>query len=186
LTNIVQTVIINQDNNFSFCIFLIAGIRMDNLLNIGVAQLAVAENPVIMRTILGSCVGICVYERNKKIGGLAHILLPKNPGNANPEKYADTAIPMLIQQMLKKGCKREFMTAKIAGGASMFKFKSTTTLANIGENNVEATRQALAKFSIPIVAEDIGGSAGRIIDFFLEDGRLKVKASGDEKIYYKV
>ncbi|MGQ9842112.1 MAG: chemotaxis protein CheD [Spirochaetota bacterium] len=159
---------------------------MENIINIGVAQLAVAENPGVLRTILGSCVGICIYERNKKIGGLAHILLPKNPGDSNPEKYADTAIPVLVQQLIKRGCKKEFMSAKIAGGASMFKFKSTTTLANIGENNIEATRQALAKYGIPIVAEDVGGSTGRVIDFFLDDGRLKVKASGQEKIYYKV
>jgi chemotaxis protein CheD len=131
-------------------------------------------------------VGICIYERNKKIGGLAHILLPKNPGDSNAEKYADTAIPILVQQLIKRGCKKEFMSAKIAGGASMFKFKSTTTLANIGENNIEATRQALAKYGIPIVAEDVGGSTGRVIDFFLDDGRLKVKASGQEKMYYKV
>lgn len=159
---------------------------MENLINIGVAQMAVSENPGVLRTILGSCVGICIYERNKKIGGLAHILLPKNPGDSNPEKYADTAIPMLIQQLLKRGGKKEFMSAKIAGGASMFKFKSTTTLANIGDNNVETTKQILAKHGIPVVAEDVGGSAGRVIDFFLDDGRLKVKASGEEKMYYKV
>lgn len=159
---------------------------MDSIINIGVAQVAVAENPAVMRTILGSCVGICIYDRNKKIGGLAHILLPKNPGNSNREKYADTAIPLLIEQMLKRGCKKEFMSAKIAGGASMFKFKSTTTLANIGQNNVEVTRLTLQKYGIPIVAEDVLGNAGRVIDFFLDDGRLKVKASGQEKMYYKV
>lgn len=159
---------------------------MNNLINIGVAQIGSAENPAVLRTILGSCVGICIYDRSKKIGGMAHILLPKNNGKGNDEKYADTAIPMLVQKMLKQGCSKEFMTAKIAGGSSMFKFKSSTSLSNIGDNNVISTREALKATGITVVAEDIGGNVGRVLDFFLEDGRMKVKAAGNEQLYYKV
>jgi chemotaxis protein CheD len=78
------------------------------------------------------------------------------------------------------------MSAKIAGGASMFKFQSSVSLGQIGNNNVEMTKKVLEEQGIPIVAEDVGGNSGRVIDFFLEDGRLKVKASGEEKMYYKV
>ncbi len=159
---------------------------MEGLINVGVAQVLVAENPSVLRTILGSCVGICIYDRQKKIGGLAHILLPKNSGEGKDEKYADTAIPLMIKSMIAKGCKKEFMSAKIAGGASMFKFQSSMSLGQIGNNNIEMTRKVLQESGIPLVAEDVGGSAGRVIDFFLEDGRMKVKASGEEKILYKV
>lgn len=156
------------------------------LINVGVAQIKIASSPVILRTILGSCVGICIYDRNKKIGGLAHILLPQNTNPEQPEKFADTAIPMLIELLLKQGAKREFMSAKLAGGASMFKFSSNTPLGQIGENNIEMTKQLLDTKKIPIVGENLGGTAGRVIDFFLEDGRLKVKAHGQEQYYYKV
>lgn len=159
----------------------------ESLINVGVAQVRMGNNPAILRTILGSCVGICIYDRMKKVGGLAHILLPNDTSNgANPEKFADTAVPYLVQMLLKEGAKKEFMSAKIAGGASMFKFEANVSLGQIGDRNVEEVKKALQKLQIPLVEEDTGGNAGRVIDFFLEDGRLKVKASGQEKIYYKV
>ncbi|MCX7678002.1 MAG: chemotaxis protein CheD [Spirochaetes bacterium] len=159
---------------------------MDSIINVGVAKIEVATKPAVLRTILGSCVGICIYDRMKKVGGLAHILLPNWVKDGVKEKYADTAIPLLINQLLKMGCTREFMSAKIAGGASMFRFGGNLTLGQIGERNIEVARKVLAEKNIPIVAEDVGGNCGRVLDFFLEDGRMKIKAAGHEKIYYKV
>jgi len=68
----------------------------------------------------------------------------------------------------------------------MFKFEANVSLGQIGDRNVEEVKKALQKLQIPILEEDTGGNTGRVIDFFLEDGRLKVKAAGQEKIYYKV
>lgn len=158
-----------------------------SLINVGVAQIKIANGPAVLRTILGSCVGICIYDRMKKIGGLAHILLPVDTSNGTTvEKFAETAIPYMVQMLLKEGAKKEFMSAKIAGGASMFKFEASVSLGQIGERNIEETKKMLAKLQIPLLEEDTGGSAGRVIDFFLDDGHLKVKANGHEKMYYKV
>jgi len=159
---------------------------MQTLINVGVAQLAVVANPTVIRTILGSCIGICIYDRNKKIGGMAHILLPQAPKKIMLEKYADTAIPFLLEKLYKQGCQKEFMSAKIAGGAAMFKFNSNFTLAQIGERNIEISKKVLDLNRIPLLVEDVGGCLGRVIDFFLLDGRLKVRAGGKEKVYYKV
>ncbi len=157
------------------------------LINVGVAQVKFGANPAVLRTILGSCIGICIYDRAKKIGGLAHILLPNDTsGGANPEKYADTAIPLLVNRLVKEGAKKEFMSAKIAGGASMFKFQANVSLGQIGDRNIEETRKTLEKMGIPLLEEDVGGNTGRVIDFFLNDGHLKIKAAGQEKMYYKV
>lgn len=159
----------------------------ETLINVGVAQIKIAKDQTVLRTILGSCVGVCLYDRMKKIGGLAHILLPLDTANgAIPEKYADTAIPLLVQNLIKEGAKKEFLSAKIAGGASMFKFEPNVTLGQIGDRNVEEAKKALEKLHIPILEEDTGGNAGRVIDFFMIDGHLKVKSAGKEKIYYKV
>ena len=156
------------------------------LINVGVAQVKNAQAPAVLRTILGSCVGICVYERMKRIGGLAHILLPSDQfGGKAPEKYADTAIPLLVDTLIKQGAQKEFMSAKIVGGASMFKFSQNVSLGQIGNKNIMTTKTVLEKLGIPVVEEDTGGNVGRVIDFFLEDGRLKVKAGGVEKYYYK-
>ena len=157
------------------------------LINVGVAQISIANNPAVLRTILGSCIGICIYDKVKKTGGLAHILLPTGTGGKEkPEKYADTAIPLLLEKLYKEGCKRENMSAKITGGASMFKFNSSVTLAQIGERNIEMTIKKLEEGHIPIMVADVGGNSGRVIDFYLEDGRLKVRAGGKEKVYYKI
>ncbi|MCP4131588.1 MAG: chemotaxis protein CheD [bacterium] len=157
------------------------------LINVGVAQVKIGANPSILRTILGSCIGICIFDRMKKIGGLAHILLPNDTTNgAQPEKYADTAIPLLVKRLVKEGAKKEYLSAKIAGGASMFKFASNLSLGQIGNRNIEETKKSLEALGIPLLEEDVGGNVGRVIDLFLDDGHLKVKAAGQEKIYYKV
>ncbi len=158
-----------------------------SLINVGVAQLKIGKKPTTLRTILGSCIGICIYDRMNKIGGMAHILLPSDTtGGIIPEKYADTAIPLLVNSLIKNGAKKEYLSAKIAGGASMFKFGANVSLGQIGERNIAETKKTLEKLDIPILVEDTGGSAGRVINFFLEDGRLKVRAAGKEKIYYKI
>lgn len=161
---------------------------MSEIITVGVAQIRNSTSPAVLRTILGSCVGICIYDKTKKIGGMAHILLPNNQkGNtASLEKYADTAIPLLVKKLMQEGAKKEFMSAKIAGGASMFKFGSNIALGQIGDRNIEQTKIELQKLGITILVEDVGGNAGRVLDFFLEDGRLKVRAGGHEKMYYKV
>lgn len=160
---------------------------MSDIISVGVAQIRCSSSPTVLRTILGSCVGICIYDRVKKIGGMAHVLLPNSQkGQINPEKYADTAIPLLVRELLKEGAKKENLSAKITGGASMFKFGSNIALGQIGDRNVEQTKMELQKLGIPIVVEDVGGSLGRVIDFYLADGRIKVKAGGQEKMYYKV
>jgi chemotaxis protein CheD len=158
---------------------------MQTLINVGVAQMQTGANPAVLRTILGSCIGICIYDKEKKTGGLAHILLPECTSSDKPEKYADTAIPLLINILIKAGCKKENMSAKISGGASMFKFNSNISLSQIGEKNIEMTIKQLEENHIPIMAVDVGGNSGRVIDFHLEDGRLKVRAGGKEKVYYK-
>ncbi|OHD65379.1 MAG: hypothetical protein A2176_15595 [Spirochaetes bacterium RBG_13_51_14] len=160
---------------------------MLEIITVGVAQIKNSSSPSVLRTILGSCVGICLYDRVKKIGGMAHILLPVNQKvGSSPEKYANTAIPMLVKMLLHEGAKIEYLSAKITGGASMFKIGSNISLGQIGIRNIEQTKQELQKLGIAILVEDVGGNQGRVIDFYLEDGRMKVKAGGQEKIYYKV
>lgn len=156
------------------------------LVNVGVAQIKIASSPTILRTILGSCVGICIYDKEKKIGGLAHVLLAKATNNTQPAKFAETAIPTLIDLLLEEGCKREHMSAKIAGGASMFEFNTTTILGQIGDQNIEMTRKILNEKKIPILGEHLGGSTGRVIDFFLEDGHVRIKAANKIENIYQV
>lgn len=152
-----------------------------DLINVGIADMGVASSPNTLRTILGSCVGICIYDPEMKIGGLSHIMLPssKKPSN-NLKKYADTAIPLMIEEMKKIGALQERMVAKLAGGATMFKHSENSLMGDIGKNNIISVRDILGELKIPVLSEEVGGDYGRTIDFYLETGELKIKTIGKE------
>jgi len=147
------------------------------LINVGIAEIAVTQTPDVLRTILGSCVGICLYDKDRGIGGLAHVMLPTSKqGGSSPKKYADTAIPMLVDELVSLGAGK--LVAKIVGGAMMFNLSENSLMGEIGKNNVSKAREILEKLNISIVAEDTGGNYGRTIDFYLETGEVKVKSIG--------
>jgi len=152
-----------------------------DLINVGIADMGVAASPNTLRTILGSCVGICIYDPKLKIGGLSHIMLPssKKPSN-NLKKYADTAIPLMIDEMKKLGADRDRMIAKLAGGATMFKHTENSLMGDIGKNNIISVKEILLSLNIPVLSEELGGDYGRTIDFYLETGELKIKTIGRE------
>ena len=152
-----------------------------DFINVGIADMGVAMSPNTLRTILGSCIGICIYDPKMKIGGLSHIMLPssKKPSN-NLKKYADTAIPLMIDEMIKLGADKDRFVAKLAGGATMFKYTDNSLMGEIGKNNILSVREILGSLKIPIVSEEVGGDYGRTIDFYLETGELKIKSIGKE------
>lgn len=147
------------------------------------AEYKAAKSPATLITLgLGSCVGVVLYDRMNKIGGLAHIMLPDSTlssnNNFNPGKFADTAIDALIEDMLKLGINRSNLVSKIAGGAQMFKIKSENNIMQIGKRNVEAVRAKLNQLNIKLIAEDVEGNYGRTIEFFCETGELTIKTIG--------
>ncbi|MCP4133270.1 MAG: chemotaxis protein CheD [bacterium] len=153
------------------------------LTNVGIADIGVAESPDVLRTILGSCIGVCLYDPESKKGGLCHIMLPAQRSNtSSPKKYADTAIPMLIEELEKIGAQTGKLVAKIAGGATMFKLSENSIMADIGRNNSNKVKEILTERNIKLLAEDVGGDYGRTIDFFIETGEVKIKSIGKSDI----
>lgn len=155
---------------------------MSNLVTVGIADLNVVKSPDILVTYaLGSCVGICLYDGATKVAGLAHIMLPDSKQLANisnqPYKFADTGVVELVKKMMQQGAAPSRMKAKIAGGAQMFAAMSTSAIANIGDRNVVAVKEALAKMRIPIIAEDTGSNFGRTLYFSGEDGMMRIKSA---------
>lgn len=148
---------------------------------VGIAEMAVARSPETITTLgLGSCVGIVLYDRIHKIGGLAHILLPNAPGSGNGvniAKYADTAVDELIRRMTLFGANPRLLVAKLAGGAHMFGATEQSDVMQVGRRNVENSRKALERFSIAIIAEDVGGANGRTIVLDCDTGALSVRTA---------
>lgn len=158
------------------------------VVRVGISDLNVVSAPDTIRTSgLGSCVGIVIYDLQRKIAGLAHIMLPDSKHTRqkdfNPYKYADTAIPILIRKLEGLGGRKYAFQAKIAGGAQMFNFESSSDLMRIGPRNVQAVEEILAQNRIPIISSEVGGNIGRTIEFNPEDGRLMIRTASREKKY---
>ncbi|MCX7708902.1 MAG: chemotaxis protein CheD [Clostridia bacterium] len=155
---------------------------MENVIKVGMADLAAAGHPGILTTLgLGSCVGIALYDSTSKIIGLAHVMLPSSlqaKNNSNIAKFADTAIVKLVDDMMKMGARRDHIVAKLAGGAQMFSFNQTSDMMKIGLRNAISAKEKLVELKIPIIAEDTGGNYGRTIELYSNDGRLVIKTIG--------
>ena len=157
---------------------------MAEIIKVGMADLKTCVSPNGITTLgLGSCVGIAIRDPNTKIGGLAHVMLPDSTaiknGHLNVEKFADTGIEELVKQVVALGASKARLVAKIAGGATMFKFEGRVSeTMQVGTRNVEATKKKLKALNIPILAEDTGKDYGRTVIFYPETGEFHIKAVG--------
>lgn len=150
-----------------------------------IAEMAVGEAGDTIKTVLGSCIGLCLHDPRGRRGGMVHIMLPSGGRpDEPPGKYADRAIPALVAMLERRGSRRTDLLAKLAGGASMFGRKSTgkaDPLA-VGERNREEVLARLKELGIPVVAEDTGGSAGRNIVLDCATGEVKVHRQDGQDI----
>ncbi|MYL45985.1 chemotaxis protein CheD [Virgibacillus halodenitrificans] len=161
---------------------------VQTIVKVGIADLNVIKAPELIRTAgLGSCVGVVLYDQTNQIAGLSHILLPDSSlakqENINKYKYADTAIPLLLEKMVGIGARKSLIKAKIAGGAQMFQFSSNSDIMRIGPRNSDAVLEILKKLKVPVIAADIGGSSGRTIEFDPRTSMLKIRKVNKEEIY---
>jgi len=150
-----------------------------SVITVGISDLAVSKAPDVLVTYaLGSCVGICLYDKTNSIGGLAHIMLPSSKEMTtkpdNLVKFADTGIYFLLKRLEQSGANLSAVTAKIAGGAQMF---AGINSFNIGERNVKSVKQILNTYKIQILSEMTGDKIGRTIFFDTKTGMLEVKSA---------
>lgn len=160
---------------------------MENVI-VGIADFKIVKAPNQIMTVgLGSCCGVVLYDETSRIAGLVHVLLSDSKFEknvVNKAKYADSGINLLYQEMIRAGANTRFIRAKLAGGAHMFNFKNTgNSIFTIGERNVKACKETLAKLKISIVSEDVLGSCGRTIVFDTTTSKLRVKSVGKSDKY---
>jgi chemotaxis protein CheD len=150
--------------------------------SVAIGQWAVAAAPAKIRTLLGSCVGLVLYDRVARLGGLAHIVLPDSRGSADhPGKFADTAIPAMVAEIERQlqARARGRLVAKVVGGACMFATAATPSAAmNIGQLNLEAVERILGELRLPIVGRDTGGGSGRHLTFDTASGIVGIRIPG--------
>lgn len=90
-----------------------------------------------------------------------------------PGRFVDSAIPVMLDDLAKSGARRRALVAKLCGGANMFKISSPTQ--EVGRKNIDKSIKLLREQKIPILANHVGGSTGRVIYFDLESGSIRVK-----------
>jgi len=124
-------------------------------------------------TVLGSCVAVCLWDSVLLVGGISHYMLPlwNGEGVATP-RYGNVAIEKLLYKMLRMGCKKESLTAKVFGGANVTGTGNEVFL--IGDRNVALAYQLLEEYGIPVKASDVGGRVGRKIILHTSTGIVMV------------
>ena len=152
---------------------------MADKITICIADMKMAKGEGMLVTYaLGSCIGICLHDPVLKLGALVHIMLPLNmeTGRKNPMKYADTGIRETLKQMEAKGASRSRITAKIAGGAMMFKDSSGAM------GNIDSVKLNLKKEGIRLLKEDVGGTVARTLLFDVNTGLACIRSYGRKEL----
>ena len=145
---------------------------------VGIGGLEVVCAPDKLRTVLGSCVGIVIFDPAAEVAGLAHSILPV--GHEEPAelgKFADQAVDNLLIRLTRAGANKANLQAKLIGGAAMF---GNETSMQLGARNVDAASARLEAHEIPIVATAVGGTKGRKVLLDARTGEILVAAIGEE------
>ncbi len=137
------------------------------------------KEPVIIATVLGSCVAVALYDKRNKFGGLNHFMLP---GTLNPDgafltssgKYGLFAMEFLVNAMLKLGSRKQDLSAKVFGGGSVLK-KAGGFGSHIPQSNIDFAFTYLNTEGIPVESSDVGGTHARKIFYFPQTSRILLK-----------
>ena len=131
-------------------------------------QLFLSGENIVVSTILGSCVAVCLWDSRISLGGMNHFLLPNDPLNSSDLRYGNNAVRKLVEDMLARGAVKDRLMAKIAGGACVL--DGFAAKRSIGDQNVAVAKKILAQYGIAITSEHIGGRRGRKLLFYTGNG----------------
>lgn len=135
---------------------------------IGEAKVASGHGDVLTAIGLGSCIGVVIADSQKGVVAMAHVFLPyasrRDPGVVPPGKYADLAIPQLLELLAGYGCTNiARLSAAIVGGARMFELDGLGggNTMDVGARNLQAVHEQLERHGVRVVSSVTGGTRGR-------------------------
>ena len=139
-----------------------------------------ACEPTLIKTLLGSCVSVCLYDPLRRVAGMNHFMLPQSPGEDGASaRFGVPAMENLIGALIDLGGSPRRFVAKVFGGAHVLDIEEP--VAAVTQQNIEFARSVLAAGGIPIVAEDVGGSVARHVHFHSDTGRVFIKRAPHER-----
>lgn len=149
---------------------------------LGTGELVFATSPCEVRTILGSCVGVALYDHRRRWGGVCHYLLATDPDLDSPDtrssstRFGEVAIPALAQKMFRAGSQRRDLTAIVTGGALLL---DANEVFFVGEKNIRLANALLEQWNIRVIHRDIGGDRGRRLTFNTHSGHYTIETFSD-------
>ncbi|MBP6901205.1 MAG: chemoreceptor glutamine deamidase CheD [Burkholderiaceae bacterium] len=130
----------------------------------------VYDEDILITTTLGSCIAACIWDRERRIGGMNHFMLPDGAGESG--RYGSYAMELLINELMKRGASRLTLEAKIFGGGAVI---SGMNSINVGERNTQFVIDYLQTERIPIVSKDVMEIYARKVCFLPHSGKAMVK-----------
>jgi chemotaxis protein CheD len=133
----------------------------------------VHDEDLLIMTTLGSCIAACLWDRERRIGGMNHFMLPDTGGGAaDSGRYGSFAMELLINELMKRGASRGSLEAKVFGGGAVI---SGMNSINVGERNTSFVMDYLKTERIPVVSKDVLDVHPRKVCFFPASGKAMVK-----------
>lgn len=143
---------------------------------------------ILTCTGLGSCLALLAYDAQERVGGIANIMLPEffGTGEVPSGRFANTAVPALIEKMVDQGADASRIRAALVGGARMFRIGSASQSADLGGRNRSVALAKLEELSVECVAEDTGGDTARTVHFDCNTGLIVVRSTAGDKALCKL
>ncbi len=144
-------------------------------------ELHLVRGPTILRTVLGSCVGVTFWNRRLAIGALCHPMLPRCPEERGRMtvaalcRYVDFAIREAAKQLDTLGVRRRETEVKLFGGADVLQMEHAETRPTVGRLNADRALQILAEEGYSVIAQRLGGQQGIHIDFLTTNGEVRLR-----------
>jgi chemotaxis protein CheD len=138
-------------------------------------EVVVTQNPVLVSTVLGSCIAVTMYSPSRSFGAICHAMLPDNIGREKDLRYVDTALHFLFRKVSKYSAEKD-LVVKIFGGAHVLDVGvEQPDRSSVGEQNVTRAETVLASLGLVLSARDTGGLQGRKLFFCTRSGEVYVR-----------
>lgn len=151
---------------------------------LGIGDLGASKQPdaEIKTYALGSCIAVVLLDPQTRTVGMVHVALPESKINLvkakeKPGYFADTGVPLLLQEMVRHGCqpKGKGLIIKLAGGAAIMDYNDTF---NIGKRNLLAIKKILWSYGLGPRSEDVGGTFSRTVSVSVRTGEVILSSPG--------
>lgn len=150
-------------------------------------EAVVSRRPILVSTILGSCISVTMFSRVLGVGAICHAMFPKATANQKGLAYVEPALRHIHRKMVEYGA-AETLEVKLFGGAAVLATLNQTSLPkSIGNQNLAAAKQVLEALGLAIARADIGGNRGRKLLFSLKTGDVYLRRlrPSDATLYWE-